>query len=106
MDRFKPTPPANNSAERIPGISSDDLARLFELNFKRLDLNHDGIISSSEIDFAIEDASFQGQDALLVGLLKIWLSRPNWPRILSTVDESSSEGSSSKKRSALSSSFF
>jgi hypothetical protein len=93
-------------AERISGVSTDELWRLLERNGKRLDLNDDGIISSAEIDFAIEDSSLQGQDALLVGLLKIWLCRPNWFRILSTVDESSGEEAFPKKRTTLSSNFF
>lgn len=44
--------------------------RLFEKNFSRLDKDRDGFVSGKEIDMALQDGSFRGEDAELVNALK------------------------------------
>ncbi len=65
----------NQEREKVDGspnltLSSADASRLFEKNFQRLDWNEDGIVSGDEIDRAMNDGDYKGEDAQLVVLLK------------------------------------
>jgi len=63
-------PGSNFGTEPVKAVTSADLERLFEKNKDRLDTDHDGFVSEKEIDAAMEDASFKGEDAQLVAVLK------------------------------------
>lgn len=51
-------------------LTPEDLKRLFDKNLCRLDADGDGFVSESEVDAAMKDKSFTGQDAQLVAVLK------------------------------------
>lgn len=51
-------------------LTPADLKRLFDKNLCRLDKDGDGFVSESEIDAAMKDKSYTGQDAQLVAVLK------------------------------------
>ncbi len=51
-------------------LRSDSLKRLADKNFDRLDTDHDGFIDKSELDAAMVNPAFKGEDAQLIGALK------------------------------------
>lgn len=53
-----------------PNLTAKDTEALFNKNFERLDWNEDGVISTDEIDRAMSDSDYKGEDAQLVVLLK------------------------------------
>jgi len=61
---------SGESGKSQPQIDSQDLKRILKKDFDRLDENHDGLISEEEINAAIEDRSFTGEDAQMVAVLK------------------------------------
>ncbi|MBX9670262.1 MAG: hypothetical protein K2X93_21860 [Candidatus Obscuribacterales bacterium] len=67
-------PAAVNPAPGKP-LDVAKLAERLEDNFKRIDKNKDGFVSDAELFDAVRNPAFKGEDALLVGLLKI--SKPN-----------------------------
>ncbi|MBX9689573.1 MAG: hypothetical protein K2X27_22880 [Candidatus Obscuribacterales bacterium] len=58
------------AAPANPNLRSGDLARLYESNRDRIDLDHDGFLSSEELDTAILNPAFRGEDAQLVAFLR------------------------------------
>jgi len=62
---------ADGASERIePTRTSGDMQRIFEKNFHLLDQDGNGRVAKSEIDRAIQDQSFKGEDAQLIVVLK------------------------------------
>jgi len=53
-----------------PDLASSDLKPLFQKNFSRLDKDGDGVVTFDEINAAVADKSFTGQDAQMVAALK------------------------------------
>lgn len=65
----------NEEKARLEGtpnssLTAKDAERLFDKNFERLDWNEDGVVSTDEIDRAMSDSDYKGEDAQLVVLLK------------------------------------
>ena len=79
----KPVPPQSNATSDLSvkqqlnkeqrgdeNLRSDSLKRLADKNFARLDSDGDGFISKSELDVAMVNPAFKGEDAQLIGALK------------------------------------
>lgn len=72
-DNQKLTELTNEEQKRFeanPNLTAKDAERLFNKNFERLDWNDDGVVSKDEIDRAMNDSDYRGEDAQLVVLLK------------------------------------
>src|SRR5262249_26663258 len=59
-----------NTTKKYPWLHANDFERLVEKNWDRLDRDGDGHISRQEIDKAVTDNSFTGEDAAMVVALK------------------------------------
>ncbi|HEY9786810.1 MAG TPA: C2 family cysteine protease [Candidatus Obscuribacterales bacterium] len=74
-DHFKLAQLIAEESVRLDGspnsnLGAADMQRLFERNFERLDWNEDGIVSHDEINRAMNDGDYVGEDAQLVAMLK------------------------------------
>lgn len=73
--RTSPEPAPGGATPLVAGMqraygTSADMQRLFERNLGRLDTNRDGRVGGAEIDAAVQDPGYRGEDGEMLTVLK------------------------------------